>query len=164
MTSSHPYPLLFAYNQWASDKLLDVAARLSPEQLHTDPGLGVGSVWRVLSHLIAAEETWVSRMRGTSPSALPDYTTLPDFPAVAATLRRTNTATAAFVNTLTAADLDQDLVYRRTGGEEQRQPVWQILLHLANHATDHRSQIGAALNHFGIAGPQLDMIFFLRTL
>ena len=39
---------------------------------------------------------------------------------------------------------------------------WQLLLHVANHATDHRAQILAALHeHFGLTTPEQDMILYL---
>ena len=39
---------------------------------------------------------------------------------------------------------------------------WEILLHAANHGTDHRAQILAILNqHFGIETVEQDMIIFL---
>jgi uncharacterized damage-inducible protein DinB len=39
---------------------------------------------------------------------------------------------------------------------------WEVLLHLANHAMDHRSQILAMLHQqFGVQTIEQDMIFFL---
>lgn len=159
-----PLVLHFAYSQWATDKLLAALQDLEPEQLRADPGLGVGSIWGLLSHLIAAEEVWLTRIAGRSLTSLPDHTGLPDLAAMAAALRRRQAETYAFVASLDARVLDRTLAYTSTSGRHFRQPVWQILLHLANHATDHRSQIGAALNYFGMAAPELDMIYYLRSL
>ena len=41
-------------------------------------------------------------------------------------------------------------------------PRWEILLHVANHATDHRSQILAVLHqYFHVKTVEQDMILYL---
>ena len=69
----------------------------------------------------------------------------------------------AYINSLSEADLDAvfpwELPARNLAAENAR---WEILLHAANHATDHRAQILAMLNqHFGIETPEQDMLFYL---
>ncbi len=39
-------------------------------------------------------------------------------------------------------------------------PVWQVLFHLVNHATDHRAQLLRALSDFGIKTFDQDFILF----
>jgi uncharacterized damage-inducible protein DinB len=68
-----------------------------------------------------------------------------------------------YVNALSEADLDGvahwQLPERGVDAENTR---WEILLHVANHATDHRAQILAMLNqHFGIQTPEQDLLFYL---
>lgn len=38
--------------------------------------------------------------------------------------------------------------------------LWQILLHVVNHGTDHRAQILRSLREFGIETPSQDYVFF----
>jgi len=39
---------------------------------------------------------------------------------------------------------------------------WEILLHVASHATDHRAQILAMLNQrFGVQTMEQDLLFYL---
>lgn len=39
--------------------------------------------------------------------------------------------------------------------------VWQVLIHVANHATDHRAQVLAMLNALGVKTFPQDFIFHL---
>jgi len=47
---------------------------------------------------------------------------------------------------------------------DQRTPLWQILLHVVNHATHHRGQVSGFLRAMGHTPPPLDLIAFYRTL
>ena len=39
--------------------------------------------------------------------------------------------------------------------------VWQVLLHVANHGTDHRAQILRLLNDLGVKTTSQDYIFYV---
>ena len=39
--------------------------------------------------------------------------------------------------------------------------VWQVLLHVANHATDHRAQLLRLLNDLGVKTTSQDYIFYV---
>ena len=45
--------------------------------------------------------------------------------------------------------------------EDQVLFVWQVLLHVVNHATDHRAQILRALNDLGVETAYQDYIFYV---
>jgi uncharacterized damage-inducible protein DinB len=50
----------------------------------------------------------------------------------------------------------------RTRGLSCDNQRWELLMHIANHATDHRAQILAMLHHhFGVKTIEQDMIFYL---
>jgi uncharacterized damage-inducible protein DinB len=46
-------------------------------------------------------------------------------------------------------DEDQDLI------------VWQVLLHVVNHGTDHRAQLLRLLNDLGVETTSQDYIFYV---
>lgn len=46
-------------------------------------------------------------------------------------------------------------------GEDENLILWQVLLHVVNHATDHRAQLLRILHDLGVkTGPQ-DYIFYV---
>jgi uncharacterized damage-inducible protein DinB len=54
-----------------------------------------------------------------------------------------------FTTPIVEPDEDKDLI------------VWQVLLHVANHGTDHRAQILRQLNDLGIKTGYQDYIFYV---
>jgi uncharacterized damage-inducible protein DinB len=67
-----------------------------------------------------------------------------------------------------AAVTHQDLVraidYKDLKGNPQRTPVWQIVLHVVNHASTHRGQAMSLLRQLGADAPNTDLITFYRQL
>ena len=55
--------LLFHYNVWANDRILDTAAKVSQEQLTKPNDLGWGSLRGALVHLMDAEYAWLSLLK-----------------------------------------------------------------------------------------------------
>jgi uncharacterized damage-inducible protein DinB len=61
------------------------------------------------------------------------------------------------------ANLRDDMLPRKPfpEGEDKDLLLWQVLLHVVNHGTDHRAQILRLLNDMGVrTGPQ-DYIFYV---
>jgi uncharacterized damage-inducible protein DinB len=68
-----------------------------------------------------------------------------------------------YVYSLDQVDLDESIHYQiKSRSIDAAHSRWEILLHLVNHSTDHRSQMLAMLNReFGIDTPEQDFIIFL---
>jgi uncharacterized damage-inducible protein DinB len=45
--------------------------------------------------------------------------------------------------------------------EDKELTVWQVLLHVANHATDHRAQLLRSLHDLGVETKSQDYIFYV---
>jgi uncharacterized damage-inducible protein DinB len=61
------------------------------------------------------------------------------------------------------ADLRDDMLFEKpfADGEDKDLILWQVLLHVANHGTDHRAQLLRLLHDLGVkTGPQ-DYIFYV---
>ena len=54
--------------------------------------------------------------------------------------------------------------YKDLKGNPHRTPVWQIALHVVNHATLHRGQAMSLLRQLGVAPPPTDLIFYYREI
>jgi uncharacterized damage-inducible protein DinB len=57
-----------------------------------------------------------------------------------------------------------EVSYRDLKGNPWRTPLWQIVLHVVNHATHHRGQAAGFLRALGHAPPPLDLIAYYRAL
>jgi uncharacterized damage-inducible protein DinB len=156
------FQVLFEYNRWANRRTREAVSRVSPEQFTRAIGGSYGSLRDTLAHLIAAEWVWVRRWKGTSPTA-------PPFPSDSLTLENLESnwqpielETKAFVDSLTAASLDQVIHYSTTRGQPFAEPLSQQLQHVVNHSSYHRGQIVTLLRQLGAEPLGTDLIAFHR--
>lgn len=127
------------------------------------PLAGLGSLRRILVHTASAYWIWRSRLEGSSPRAQLEPA---DFPTLAAIRERWEVEAAAMRSHIARLDdtaLAEPLAYSTTAGTPQSTPRWQILVHLANHGTQHRSEAAALLTVLGQSPDDLDMIRFFRA-
>jgi uncharacterized damage-inducible protein DinB len=153
---------LYEYDAWANARTLKACAALTQEQFLRNLGNSFGSVRDTLVHIIGAQMIWLDRLHGASPAGLPKPDAYPDMAAVRAQWAETEPTLLAYVSGLSAADLDRVLEFRNAKGAVLRDPIGQILQHLANHGTYHRGQITTLLRQLGAAPVSTDMIGFYR--
>lgn len=61
--------------------------------------------------------------------------------------------------------LRDDMLFERPlEGEDKDLIVWQVLLHVVNHGTDHRSQVLRLLNDAGVKTEYQDYIYVYESL
>lgn len=154
---------LFVYDAWATERVLATAARLAPPALDATPLAGLGSLRSTLVHLISATRVWRMRLAGDPPGAMLDAAQFADLAAIRARWSAEDAALRALIARLDDATLASELVYQTTSGARFATPRWQILVHLANHGTQHRSEAAALLTALGHSPGDLDMIVFFRA-
>jgi uncharacterized damage-inducible protein DinB len=154
---------VYGYNYWAFEKVWDCVLKLSDAQFTEELDYSRGSIRNQVMHMMSATRRWIIRLRG---GEMVPHLALDDFPTRAATKAKWDEMRAEaldYVNTLSEADLDGVIHWQLPDrGMDAENTGWEILLHVANHATDHRAQILAMLNqHFGIQTMEQDMLFYL---
>lgn len=152
---------LYNYNAWANRRVLDTAARLSPEQLQATMGASFDSIHATLVHVMGAQWIWLSRWLGTSPTILLNPADYPDLAAVRQRWDEIERDTQAFVQALDEAGLARVVNYRNTRGSPFAYPLWQLMLHQVNHATQHRSEVAMVMTEFGHSPDGLDLTRYL---
>jgi uncharacterized damage-inducible protein DinB len=63
---------------------------------------------------------------------------------------------------LESADPQTIIAYKNLKGEAHESPIWQIVLHVVNHATHHRGQAAGFMRSMGHVPPPLDMIRYYQ--
>ncbi len=159
---------LYGYNRWATERVLEAAAGLSPEQLLMPGTAGHGSIRNTLVHLIAAQRGWLSWWNGTltaeeAIALRPDPVDFPDLAAVRAAWEGLEGETEAFVSGLNEDQAARVYSNPMPDGTTFRMPLWQMMLHVANHGTQHRSEVAAMLSGFGHSPGNLDLLAYLWT-
>ena len=156
------FRMLFAYNRWANERLVQRAAELTEDEFHRDLGLSMASVAGSLAHSLAAEAVWLARFRGESPSRLLGGA---DFPTITALQERWalhEAALSAWLASLGEAELWREVRYRTTGGEEQRQVLAYLMAHVVNHSTQFRAEAAVGLTRLEHSPGDIDLILWLR--
>ena len=152
--------LLFQYNDWANERILDTAEIMSHEQLSAQNDFGWGSLRGALVHLMDAEYAWLSLLK---EGVFIDELQPEDFPDVAGIRARWQDERQAlwnFLNSLSDEDLLGAISYEAEGKTRHR-VLWHCLAHVVNHGTQHRAECAALMTGFGHSPGNLDFIVFL---
>jgi uncharacterized damage-inducible protein DinB len=154
--------LLWEYNYWANRRLLARADKLTEAQLSEKSPYMWDSILGTMAHMLGAEWIWRQRTaEGVSPAAILDRD---QFSTLAMLTKRWGEEEAAmrqYLVGLTDADLERVVDYQNTAGTPFSRPLWQILTHVVNHGTQHRSEVALSLTNFGQSPGDMDMIVFL---
>ena len=155
--------LQYQYNAWANQRVLDTAAQLTPEQLRQKSSASFESIFDTLVHTMSAQWIWLSRWQGTSPTVMIDPHDFADLTAVRERWNQIEQDTQAFVAQLDEATFMQtEVAYTNTKGQSFSYPLWQLMLHQVNHATQHRSEVAAVMTQLGHSSGWLDLIMYLN--
>ena len=149
---------LFAYDRWATRRILSVIDGVPAETWGATGVVGDRGLGSILVHQLGAHMRWRLGLEGddaAAGTARPEREPLPSPDAVARRWAQEWDAMEAFLDGLT----DEFLVRTDDGV-----PFWQMLVHLANHGTQHRSEAAVLLTDAGRSPGDLDMIFFAEEV
>ena len=154
--------LLYKYNHWANTRILNAASNLTPEQFLTPASFPHRELRGTLTHALFAEWIWRSRLQGESPTHHLKPEDFPTFDSLRARWREEEKAMNSFVKGLTDENLSSIIQYKTTKGVVMENIFWQVMAHLFNHGTQHRSEAAAILTELGQSPGDIDLIVFLR--
>ena len=160
MVSTEILRELYDYNFWARDRQLSVCAQLSDELLSQPLGASFGSLRDTLKHIAGAEWVWMERFAGREARSVPWYKEVHSVEELRARWKMIEADLRKFLATLTPESLTRPLTYVNFKGETWTYPLWQPVLHVANHSTYHRGQVTMALRQLGVTPPAIDFLLF----
>jgi len=160
--------LLFEYDRWANRRMIQSAAKLSPEQFTRDLGGSFRSVRDTLVHIIGGEWIWFQYWKAKSLSVkfvtdLQDRRdllfaaeTYPTIETVQAKWIEVEMEQIQFVDGTTDERLEKLLPFRTIHVK-----LSQLMQHVANHSTYHRGQISLMMRQLGAEPIATDFHIFL---
>jgi uncharacterized damage-inducible protein DinB len=151
------------YTGWASRKLVEAAANLTPEERTRAMGVSHESLQKTLAHIYFADSVWYTRTVD-SARPVPNPKELPSMETFTAEWSALQSNWEKWAGGLSDADLERIAQYKLLDGTPYETPVWQILMHVVNHATLHRGQVMAMLRQLGTKPPPTDIIYYYREL
>ena len=153
---------MYEYSIWANGKLFDAAMPLTNEQLLKPFTNYQFSILGSFVHTVSAEWRWYQSWIGTPMDERLTVNDLPTIEAVCARWEKLYVERRAFIESLTPERLEQPLV-RKLQGKDQSITLWKALVHVANHGTQHRSEIALMLTDLGHSPGDLDMVWYFMN-
>lgn len=153
--------LIYDYNYWATQRILQAADNLRQEELTQELSMSWNSIQETLGHILSAEWVWRMRCQGTSPAALLDPDQFSTLDVLRARWDEEEAAMRGYLAGLADADLDQVIHYKNTKGTPFSRVLWQILLHVVNHGTQHRAEAALFLTTLGHSPGEIDLSVYL---
>jgi uncharacterized damage-inducible protein DinB len=154
---------LFAYDDWATERLLVVAAGLTPQQFTTPAEGGASSVQSVLSHIVAEDWLWLRRCQGEDPDEVPAWAAQPSPQTLSRAFAEIRTERLAFLADINDTVLDRPLTFRSLEGDVHRHRVGDMLFHIVSHSAYHRGQAAILLRRVGATPVETDFVVFRES-
>ena len=155
----------YRYDEWATMKIFDAAGSLTPEQLDAQGSIPHGTIRQTLLHLLIVHKRFLSWWDGSLPaqeaySLTANSVDYPDLASVHMLWEQIAEQTRAFVDGLHDVDAERHLSTTGPDGSDFGFPLWQMMQHIANHNTQHRSEIAVMLTKAGSSPGDIDLIFY----
>ena len=154
--------LLYKYNNWANSRILDAAENLTEEQFLAPASYPHGGLRGTLTHILFAEWLWRLRWQGESPTVRMKPEDFVTFNSLCVRWAQEEKLLMDFVDGLKEEKLDNTFNYYTTEGEPLQRILWQAMMHVVNHGTQHRSEAAALLTELGYSPGDIDLMLFLR--
>lgn len=141
---------LFTYDEWAIGRSLSsLRESVNPEaQL-------------MLSHILSAENIWMTRLRGQDSSGIPVFEEF-SWEECARLSEELHHEYLTYIDSLTESGLDTLVSYKNTKGEAFQTSVKDILTHVGLHGVYHRGQVALLVRREGGTAAPTDYIIFTR--
>lgn len=148
----------FSYHFAENRKLWNTCIMpLSQEQFTQPLDYSRGSVRNQIVHLMSCDNYWFSALRGLGEVADFKPTDFEDRTVLRTQWDSVEQGMRDYLATLR----DEMLFERPLEGGDKILFLWQILLHVGNHGTDHRAQLLRQLKDLGVTTMDQDYIFYV---
>jgi len=156
--------LLLDFHYWARDRVLTATEALAADDYVRPMGNSFPSIRDTLNHIYLAEWIWYTRWNGVSPTAFPTGE-LPDLATLRSRWSDMEGKVRAFIDAAGETGLNRVIEYRLMSGKPGASPLWQMVVHVVNHATYHRGQVTTLLRQLGaVPAPSTDLITYFREV
>ena len=151
----HFYEYHFAENRKLWDSYI---TPLSDQQFTKHVDYSHGSVRDQILHLMSTDDTWFSGLRGVDIPEPLDPTIFDDRNMIRAYGDEVEQRMRRYLEVLR-----EEMLFAKpfAEGEDKDLILWQVLLHVANHGTDHRAQMLRLLNDMEVKTESQDYVFYV---
>ena len=151
------------YNRWQNENLYNAAETLGDVARREDRGSFFGSIHATLSHILWADQIWMSRL---SDWQKPDIgiagskDLYDDWDALRAKRAEADATFITWADALNQSEIDGDLQwYSGAMGQDMIRPKAVCIMQVFNHQTHHRGQVHAMLTAASAKPADTDISF-----
>ena len=148
--------LLFAYDRWATRRVLTVLGGLDASLWARTSAVGDRSLGEILVHHLGASQRWRRQFEAQGDAAVVRELEDEPLPTIHE-LRELWEVEWAAVDAWLPHVTDGFVGYVYEGV-----PVWTMLVHVVNHGTQHRAEAAVLLTAAGRSPGELDLIDFVE--
>jgi uncharacterized damage-inducible protein DinB len=142
---------LFAYDRWATLRVLDVLDGVDPAVWARTDVVGEWGLGSILVHHLGASQRWRHAFQDSGERPEPELEPLLPVDVLRDRWDTEWSAVDAWLPTVTDGFVDHI---------HEGVPVWQMLVHVVNHGTQHRAEAAALLTAEGRSPGELDLFDF----
>lgn len=142
---------MFEHLSWANQNILEVLRNIEVGEQQL----------RLLSHILNAEQIWLTRLKGMDSSQMPIWSDN-DITVCAKHMKQNEENFKTYLAEIAKTDLDNLITYTNSSGREFVNSIREILTHVALHGHYHRGQINLRLRADGNEPINIDYITFTR--
>jgi uncharacterized damage-inducible protein DinB len=153
---------LYDYNYWANQRYLKTAESLTEEQFLREQGNNWDSIHGTLLHMMNTETIWLKRWQGDAPKKDFSPNDFPTLMSIQENWAELEKRMRSFLADQNEQSLQEDTVCTGYNGGTFHLLLWQMMMHVPNHNTHHRSELAAMFALLNVPHPEDEVVkFFL---
>jgi uncharacterized damage-inducible protein DinB len=155
---------IIGYHDWATQLIFDAAAPLTPQQLAAPINASPGrdNLREILVHMLDTGISWrqaLQRLPQTPQLRPEDFA---DLRALRFAWAEEHAHLLEYGRGLSSQELNAEYTYQFDDGPVRVRRVWQTLLHIVNHGTQHRSEAAMLLTAIRHSPGDLDFNYYIH--
>jgi uncharacterized damage-inducible protein DinB len=152
---------MYDYNQWATERLLDTAAKAGEADLKAPQNAGYLPVLATFTHILLAQTGWLSFWRTGKPSERSFGDAFQSLSGVRAALAESHRELGEFLGGLSEEQIATTITITDRTGSSYGRELGPLIVHVFNHGTFHRGEIALRLSELGHSPGDLDYLDWL---
>jgi uncharacterized damage-inducible protein DinB len=151
-------PELVRYHVDVNERILDGSAKLSEEEFRRPGTTDNGSAYDTLLHMVVVDWAWREFCIGNDDDdTYPEGWPFPDLATIRSFWDEEHVRLRDYAGSLDEAAMTEVLTWE-SEGKTWSAPRWEVIVHVVNHGTQHRTEIARFLTECGHSPGDLDLI------
>lgn len=159
MTKKDLFKTFIEYHVDMTRRVWNSIEQITDEQFLAEDAYSRGSIRNLMVHLTNTDSNWLAGLKNIpedQETPRKEYEDYPDRSSVRTYWEETAKDMIEYAENVAEIELDENPV-------DIPHPRWQVLLHMINHGTDHRSTVLQKLHELGAPTFDQDFIIWLEN-